>query len=220
MFPFGNLKDDKNSDNVGVFNNPNNIPSIQSWHDYCYENIDYEKVLYFQHKLLAEILNSRYSYEAAKEFLFSCKGILAVNYFSLERSTYLAEYYKNMVEKLKKDEDAFLKEQVGWLGLDISIVEEAKSELDDLYRERLKNAIEEFLDGKTEIVLSKDENLKFKGKNRTLFLHFSKSEEARGQNEKNDRTITPEVFNECMRNAGLPYNMKKEGKSKFKILKL
>lgn len=193
--------------------------SKQLSYDY-YASIEYEKVLYSQHKLLAKILNSRYSYEAAKELLFSCKGILAVNYFSLERSTYLAEYYKNMVEKLKKDEDAFLKEQVGWLGLDISI-EEAKSESDDFHREELKNAIEEILDGKAEIVLSRDENLNFKGRNRDHFLYFSKSEEARGQNEKNDRTITPEVFNECMRNAGLPlYNMKKEGKSQFKILKL
>ena len=135
---------------------------------------------------------------------------------------------------MEADENAFLKQQSQWLGFSEERIQEfltreTGNRLNDNKRELLA-ALEELLEENEQVTYSVEENKKYLKKNkmvRELFIYFIRGADAeKGDNNikkmitdlgKNDRPMQPETFNLCMDQAGLNFEMVKEGDKNFII---
>lgn len=187
---------------------------------------------YIQQTILESIITGNRMSDYAKKLLYPIGGLYAVNSFSLKRFRTLMVFYQEMLQKISEDEDAFVKQQASWLGINeekVSMaIQESKEELDEMHR----NQIIEILTSQGYVgkELSKEENMKqLKPDLKEDLLYFAKiKQNYDGEDDakirkavnalnKNDRTISEKDFNLFMKISDLPYNMKKKGADVFKI---
>lgn len=177
-------------------------------------------MLYKQNQFLSDVIDDTFK----NQVLYSLNGFIDINFFSITRLADLYVFYSDMEEKMKDDEYAFVKEQVHWLGISddkIDNIADMEKGLDVKYENMLQENIEAILDEESNI----DKMISWKRTVSDALFHFlSKNEEdkknLKARCTKTDRPISPKDFNKCMQIAGLPYQMKKQGKSGFKIEKL
>lgn len=196
--------------------NKNNSPiNLQ----YC---LNYESMLEKQQTVLEKMISSDYLCNNARKLCYSVGGLLAVNNFSVLRVLNLQRFYHNMISRLKDDPEAFIKEQVSWLGLPgecvHKVLESAENEMADRYRARLAEGIEA-LNGEAD----KEGNKAFKKAYKIELLYFLQKGQDISQTQidaikKIDRPLTASQFNACMQAAGLSYEM--EGSNPYIIKKL
>lgn len=187
---------------------------------------------YIQQTILESIVTGNRMSDYAKKLLYPIGGLYAVNSFSLKRFRTLMVFYQEMLQKISEDEDAFVKQQASWLGINeekVSMaIQESKEELDEMHRDQIIEILTS--QGYVGKELSKEENMKqLKPDLKEDLLYFAKIKQnydgeddakirkAANALNKNDRTISEKDFNLFMKISDLPYNMKKKGADVFKI---
>lgn len=182
--------------------------------------------LYARHQqnFLDNILHNEQNYNSARQYAYSVQGVLAQNTFSIERLYALKAFYQKMIQAMDRDVFAFLEEQRRWINrLDCPIdFSDAEEFIEEEYRNVLIEYLEPWvgnkMDGKQNKLFKKNKEL------RDILVYFYKKKSDYTENEllsitKTTSSITPERFNECMKNASLDYRMKKPDKSHFIIEK-
>lgn len=186
---------------------------------YC---VNYDLILEEQQTVLEKIISSDFICSNARKLCYSIGGLLAVNNFSVLRSFELQKFYQEMIIQLENDSEAFIKEQVSWLGLPEDcvgkVLEAAENEKADRYRARLAEGIEA-LNGEVD----KGGNKAFKKEYKIELLYFLQKGKDISQTQidaikKIDRPLTASQFNACMQAADLSYEM--EGSNPYIIKRL
>lgn len=187
---------------------------------------DYEKMLNSQQRVLDEMLANPIIYQNMRKICYSVNGCLIANSFAVARCRNLREFYGKMMDELEKDENAFVKQQISWLGMgEVKvdfIIEKSEADKRRSYHERLEEAIRPILD--TE--MTDKENTEWKLTVKEELIYFLQKDEKYNINEaadikKKDRVFSKDKFDRCMVQADLPYQMdkrKKEGKMVYKII--
>lgn len=187
-----------------------------------------------QQYILDSMFSSEKIYRMLKRFCYFKMGFIMMSELSYYKLLGLQEFYNRMVKMMEADENAFLKQQAQWLGFSEERIQEfltreTGNRLNDNKRELLA-ALEELLEENEQVTYSVEENKKYLKKNkmvRELFIYFIRGADAeKGDNNikkmitdlgKNDRPMQPETFNLCMDQAGLNFEMVKEGDKNFII---
>ena len=187
-----------------------------------------------QQYILDTMFSSEKNYRMLKRFCYFKMGFIIMSELSYYKLLGLQEFYNRMVKMMEADENAFLKQQAQWLGFSEERIQEfltreTGNRLNDNKRELLA-ALEELLEENEQVTYSVEENKKYLKKNkmvRELFIYFIRGADAeKGDNNikkmitdlgKNDRPMQPETFNLCMDQAGLNFEMVKEGDKNFII---
>lgn len=140
-----------------------------------------------QELMLNDMLSSKYIYEKLRRFFYAKNGWICLNRFSKRKTEDLREFYKMMSREMEKDKDAFLKQQISWLGVG---KEQVKEFIDqtvehrfEQMRTQLKEGLDDLLGGKDEVKLTKDENME-KIKERPLSENGKKAPKIKLENKK------------------------------------
>lgn len=163
------------------------------------------------------------SYECLKRFCCSANGIITYNQFSVDRLADLQEYYTSIVQELEKDEDAFVKRQCRWMNISDAEVTKAIEYFNEdsftQHRRILESAVKKIIEDK-EGRLTEEENRAWKAEVKEQLEFFVKQGETNGRSvkgskglSKSDRNLTESVFNFCMKEAKLLYEMKTAGRN-------
>ncbi|RHR27110.1 hypothetical protein DWX43_14850 [Clostridium sp. AF19-22AC] len=214
-------------------NNNDNMHYIDAVH---YPNIQFHRECQkYQQIILNAVLSHDFLEQHFYRFSYALNGIVTMNELAISRCDDLEKYYKDMADQLEKDENAFLKQQLRWLGksgIDIaSTIKEADKTVYEKHREELERAIQEIIG--TE--LTKRQNIEFKLRLKDQFCYFVKyksDEDEKDRNIKylgqNDRPLSTKLFNSCVEYAKLGYEMtmqrlkgsddSSEGKILYKIV--
>lgn len=172
-----------------------------------------------QQKILDVLLSNRMEAQYLKQFCYAVNGNINLNTLAIQRLLDLEIYYKDMAEKLKDNENAFVEQQFEWLGISTDAVQkyvdEATQELSTRYRNELKQSIEDILN-KQDGSMNEEENIGWKLKMREQLEYFLVKDNEYDENErkalrKNDRGLSADRFNSEMKKADLHYVMKRKG---------
>ena len=167
-------------------------------------------------------------YNLAKIMCFPFKGFICLNDFSIQRCKFLCSFYKDMAERMENDEDAFLNEQLSWLGVDKSCATDISG---DVYPQKIKNLIERIslsikssLKDKEIVKLEREDFLSFYGTFRKCMKEVyeitedgEELENALKYLRRNDRPIPCDLFNSFMEKFELPYQLETEPQSSSKV---
>ena len=181
----------------------------------------YENSMKFssQQKILDVLLSNRMEAQYLKQFCYAVNGNISLNRLAVQRLLDLEIYYKDMAEKLKDNENAFVEQQFEWLGISTDTVQEyvdeATKELSTRYRNELEQSIEDILN-KHNGIMTEGENISWKMKMREQLEYFLIKDNEYDENErkalrKNDRALSTDRFNSEMKKADLHYVMKRKG---------
>lgn len=165
---------------------------------------------YYQQDTLEDIIRNERMAWAARRMCYSVNGILTINYFAISQLLYLKSFYDEMIEELEKDENAFVKRQMAWLGLTPQAIEEkiveSVNSVDEYHRMSIEKEIKLILNKE----LDKESNKEIKKKLRGDLEYFArKGGEVNLERKvtRADATLTAETFNKIMKLAQLPYKM-------------
>ena len=149
--------------------------------------------------------------------------MIAINPFSVDKIMNTRAFYQEMIEAMRSDPDAFVKQQAKWLEIPDEKVEkvilDSEEKKCDRMKEQISKYLEELIKNKEFIELTSEMNReKLKKENKDVFLYFlgraNKDEDRENEIKdlkKTDRAIQANAFNSCMTEAALPYFMRKEG---------
>mgnify|MGYP006071415039 CR=1 FL=1 len=169
--------------------------------------------------ILNLMLSNSYQGQCIKKICCSVEGIIQPNVFSIKRVRYLIQYYDRLVKAFEEDENAFIKQQAEWLEISDEALQKAiKQSEESLWeknRSKMEEVIEKVIQDKKGL-LTEEENKEWKmGFKESLKFFLNERKDKRehvkgdGGIHKNDRPLTPELFNTCMKIAELPYHMTK-----------
>ena len=167
-------------------------------------------------------------YNLAKIMCFPFKGFICLNDFSIQRCKFLCSFYKDMAERMENDEDAFLNEQLSWLGVDKSCATDISG---DVYPQKIENLIERIslsiessLEDKEIVKLEREDFLSFYETFRKCMKEVyeitedgEELENALKYLRRNDRPIPCDLFNSFMEKFELPYQLETEPQSSSKV---
>ena len=187
-----------------------------------------------QQYILDTMFSSEKIYRMLKRFCYFKMGFIMMSELSDYKLLGLQEFYSRMVKMMEADENAFLKQQAQWLGFSQERIQEfltreTGNRLNDNKR-KLLAVLEKLLGENEQVTYSAKDNKEFLKKDKTvreLFIYFIKGADANKDDNnikkmitdlgKNDRPMQPETFNLCMDQAGLNFEMVKEGDKNFII---
>lgn len=204
--------------------NGQSVTVTMNYIEYLYRRYSiraYENSMKFssQQKILDVLLSNRMEAQYLKQFCYAVNGNISLNRLAVQRLLDLEIYYKDMAEKLKDNENAFVEQQFEWLGISTDTVQEyvdeATKELSTRYRNELEQSIEDILN-KHNGIMTEEENIGWKLKMREQLEYFLIKDNEYDENErkalrKNDRALSTDRFNSEMKKADLHYVMKREG---------
>lgn len=171
-----------------------------------------EKSVYAQQKILDAIFAKGTAGQYIKKFCCSTGMVIQPNYFSILRCLDLKKYYKEIIKEMEKDENSFLKKQVGWLKICKDEIEEIVAESEEELYQRKQNELKIIVDDTIKNYpngMTKDENIHWKKENQKILLFFAEDKSTKDAIIKNERPLSDKKFNVCMDAAQLPYLMKK-----------
>lgn len=177
-------------------------------------------------KTMRKISDNNISIEDAKSLFNVYGGILYLNLLAYQNIDNLYFYYKKVIEQFDEyGEDAFVKIQLGWLGIEgekaDEIIADSKRSKLDVCREKVIDRIKKDLNRP----LSKAENIKLKAeikKELMFLLEAVEDKESKDYNKAlenikktNDRPITPNIMEYLYKNCGIPYEIVSKDKYIF-----
>lgn len=111
-------------------------------------------------KVMRDIMEGHIRYEDARNVFCTFGGMLYVNFLAYQNLQNLYSYYENIIESMDKDgDDAFIREQLSWLGLAEDKVNDVLLGEIKVCRLRIIKALEEQMEKPS---MTKDECKKFK----------------------------------------------------------
>lgn len=170
--------------------------------------------------ILNLMFSNSYQGQCIKKICCPVEGMIQPNMFSVKRVRYLIQYYDRLVKAFEEDENAFLKQQAEWLNISDEELQKAINESkESLWQEnhsKMEDAIENVIQDKKGL-LTEAENKNWKmeiKKPLNFFLNEVRTDKRKHVKgdlgiHKNDRPLTPKLFNTCMKIAELPYHMTK-----------
>ena len=179
--------------------------------------------VFMQQKILDDAFNREVVYKHIRKFCYFQNGMIAINPFSVDKIMNTRAFYQEMIEAMRSDPDAFVKQQAKWLEIPDEKVEkvilDSEEKKCDRMKEQISKYLEELIKDKEFIELTSEMNReKLKKENKDVFLYFlgraNKDEDRENEIKdlkKTDRAIQANAFNSCMTEAALPYFMRKEG---------
>jgi len=196
-----------------------------------------QKLIEEQHiKIMGRIFDKKINYDYAKNIYNVYKGKLYLNLLSFQNLENLNLYYKGIIEKFDSvGEDAFLKEQLGWLGKQgdeaDKFIERAKKTEEERAREAVIGAITKLIEDSEQNEqnkefkqpLEKKAAIEFKKSIKDELIILLKNGKIPEDNDrkkcldsikKNDRPISEDVMEYLRKNCNLPF-MVKEEKGKY-----
>lgn len=188
-----------------------------------------------QIEIVEELLNNAEFYRSARKFLYQIKcttsfgwqngnifPILCINPFSIIALSKKIQFCRTLLDRFKEEgELAFLRTQMEWLDMSVDDIEKVVVVGSEERKDYLRKKLEEVLRELTEKKLSKAENIDVKLDRirpildplLKIILEKEKYKQFKELLRKNDRTFSPDKFNECMNYIGLMFEMM-EGKEK------
>lgn len=162
---------------------------------------------FWQQSVMQDLLKNTVLASYIRRLCYCLNGIFSVNTFAINKFKHLRDFYTRIHNEIQNDPDAFVKEQLRWLGgIDITQVTSADKEIAEIYARDIKNALEEILGDEEKCVISKKQNIQLKLSNSRAFLFFI-APEKKENFKKKDRAISKADFAECMKKTGLPYEL-------------
>jgi len=207
----------------GVCENPYNYMSNFLYYNNC-NNYN----IFFQNRILEDIMKNKRVYSNIRRVCYLVWGTFAVNWFSIQRCRNLKKFYREIMETLENDENAFLILQAQWLGKSMDDIQKIVRETEEERENNHKRLIEEVLMDNLDKELTVDDNKKLKeqlGKSLVFLATKYIKDEANRRNDIksfNDRakTLTKEKFNRVMEASDLPYILEKSSQSTFTFHKI
>lgn len=93
------------------------MPTAINWEKY--KKIEWQLIKENHIKVMRAIMDGRIRYEDARSVFCTYGGILYVNLLAYKNLQNLYSHYENIVERMDEDgDDAFIREQLSWLGLE------------------------------------------------------------------------------------------------------
>lgn len=182
----------------------------------CYKQLSYQQVV------MDAIWNDKIYDKAAKNMLYFYNGLVACNEFAAQKCDDLKQFYGDMANAMESDENAFLKQQLMWLGIENKekIIEEAQKDTDERNRDSIKEVFESVLNQD----MNKEGYGSFLNQIREACCCFMKKSPKFADSVirdmgKKGRPIVGDNFKNCMQIAGLPYILERPTRSIYRITK-
>lgn len=162
-------------------------------------------------QIMDDLRNKRIDYDTIQSICFIAGGLFWLSRTAVAQIEYLVDYYRSMKEKIEKDDNAFILEQLKWINrendykqLIIAEVERAKT--------RLNESIQKFISENNEYSMNDFEKENYEDY-KMLIYNLSISDDKKKtivqSVYKTDRTISQENFKILANEYDLPYT--KEG---------
>lgn len=177
------------------------------------------EAIYYQHQIwLKKLMNNEVSFDNIKAIFFAVNGVLVLNMLSLRNIENLNQYYVELLKKFDKhEEDAFLREQLSWLGKTEDEIErllsDAYKDKYELSREKVINELgavcdmtmsrEEFIALKNRIATDLEELVEYVGKEHSDYKKYI------DLCKKNERAISDKFMDYLRVNCNIPFAVKR-----------
>lgn len=200
-----------------------NMPGIENYpYNYLCTRDFYMPIIYYQNNMLEDMMKYKRIYQSIRKICYLLNGAFAINTFAIVRYGDLKRNYKVLMEELESDQNAFLRKQVEWLGKSIEDIQQIVKETEETREQRHIQILSEELKKIENKSLTSEENIEFKKKIQGSLIFFAEKY-LQGEQKKNDLknfkdssiTLTKDKFNNLMKCAKLPYELKKDGGSLF-----
>ena len=175
--------------------------------------------------IMHDIVNGKIQYEEAKKLFLVYNGVLYLNRLSMKNLENLDSYYNRILKRFDEEgEDAFVREQLGWLG-------KTSTEIEEIIKNSSTSTLEKYkvdvIDKMNQIVdreMSTQENIAFKNtiKDKLLYI-IDKMGKTNSDYQKvhdaiyrTDRPLSKNNMDFLCDFCGLPFSMEvnKQGKGK------
>jgi len=171
-----------------------------------------------QHQIwLKKLMNNEVSYEDIKSVFLAVDGFLVLNMLSFQNIENLNQFYVKLLEKFEiYEEDAFLREQLLWLGKSEEEIEKIISDANKCQYEKSREKVIKALESIENKEMDKAEHVAFKN---TIASDLKELVEYVGKEhpeykkfmdlcKKNDRSISRNFMDFLQVNCGIPFTVK------------
>lgn len=184
--------------------------------DWEKSNENERKFVYWQHVLLLHrLLNEEKIYDKIRMAFYSKDGLLLLNSLSVKNMDTLKEFYNSAIAKFEREgEDAFVREQLRWLGKGDEEIEEMIAQSKITEETRIRQEVCDMINDIIDDQMTKAKAIDFKNRisDKLLSLiRFCQDSNEKGTVEKslkkNDRPISDKNMDYLRENCDLPYVM-------------
>lgn len=175
--------------------------------------------------LLNRLLNEENMYDKIKAAFYAKDGYLLLNFLSVYQMDKLKSFYNDIIDKFSKDgEDAFIEEQLRWLGKDEKEIEDMIAQSKITEEIRIRDEVCGMIDNILDDPLTKAKAVDFKNTVRDKMLalvHFCRDGSDKNTVEtslkRNDRPISDKNMDYLRENCNLPYRVEKcnDGETRY-----
>lgn len=189
------------------------------------------KFVYWQHVLLLHrLLNEENIYDKIRMAFYAKEGLLLLNPLSVRNMDMLKEFYNNIIAKFERgEEDAFVREQLRWLGKGEKEIEEMIAQSKITEETRIRQKVCDMINNIIDDQMTKAEAIDFKNRIKDkllLLVRFCQDSDEKDIVEKslkkNDRPISDKNMEFLHKNCNLPYKVETvtdgEGKYVFRCI--
>lgn len=178
--------------------------------------------------LTSDILSDRKYHDDCEKFVTTGYKTNVLNLFSKAQILNVLALYYKILNEIEKDEWAFIKRQLYWLGFtedkERKIIEENTTDEIDKLRSKIMATLDKEITNDNGL-WDKNKNINVKNLIRTdvirlIELITGKKVETSKNVYKNDRTYSVDAFNVDMKIIDLPFKLEKDGKDLYRISKI
>lgn len=184
--------------------------------------------IYEQHKMLMkDIMDGKIKFEDVRASFWACAGTLYLNFLSFKNLENINKYYVELLSEFDKyGEDAFVREQLRWLGIvdeDAQrIIGESKISRLQKAKQKVIDAFNENVDKKMDMKANRELKNRIRGELQILVEGIDDNNADKKKYldaiKKNDRVISKFLMRFLSDYCDIPFEMSEEGKSIY-ILK-
>ena len=174
-------------------------------------------------KVMRDIMNSHIRYDDVRSVFCTYEGILYVNLLAYKNLQNLYSYYENIVERMDEDgDDAFIREQLSWLGLAEEEVNKIILGQIEVCRGRVIKAFEEQAK-KSSVPKDDFTNFKLTIKDDLILLLEQVAEKDKKYNtveeaiKKNERVISSNNMDYLRCNCNIPFIVNSNGDGTYTV---
>lgn len=178
----------------------------------------YEKknIEYNSKKIIDKLSNGQINIDDIKALFLSINGVFCLNMLSMRNVDNLSQFYDKMIHQFETDgEDAFVKEQLRWLGKTEEEIEEILKDSKKTYYDKCRDKVIEEFKRKVNIPLSKAEIIQLKNSIQTelkeLVEHVGEKHDDYQKYidliRKNDRPISDKFMDFLREQCKIPFTM-------------
>lgn len=197
------------------------MPTAINWEKY--KKIEWQLIKENHIKVMRAIMDGRIRYEDARSVFCTYGGILYVNLLAYKNLQNLYSHYENIVERMDEDgDDAFIREQLSWLGLEGEEVNKIILGQVEVCRGRVIKAFEEQVE-KSPVPKDDFKTFKLTIKEDLILLLEQVVEKDKKYNivaeaiKKNERVISSKNMDYLRCNCNIPFIVKSNSDGTYTV---